>query len=220
MEKGKYTNDAYIPLGNLEQIDSNIYSSVKEYRSPFTQILTSGESLFKLIETPELIKQRFVKNVYLAKILDIEAKDNDFILELALAIVEYRDTPLNITREELEQKLSEFRKESNDLTIITTWVSKNINNFLPIHKNAKIRRLIPDITKKDELFIDKNNKINNYYSINDYTRETGCSYETARSSLERLVTLQLFEKEKKGKRFIYKPTNKLQSVIKGGAKWI
>ncbi|WP_131599319.1 hypothetical protein [Mycoplasma marinum] len=220
MEKGKFTNDAYIPLGKLEQMDSNISLFVKKYRLNFTTIVTFENQYAKMIETPELVKKRYIKNVELASKLNIEADDNDFITEIAKRLVSKQDLPFEVPKDKYKIILKQFQDDGNDLTIITSWLINEIDNFIHDNTHMDLRRMIPELSKKDEKFIMAYNETTKFYSIEDYIKFVSCSYETARSSLERLAGLNLFKKDKQGKRFVFKPTIKLQNIMKGGMKWI
>ncbi len=215
MEKGKFTNDIYVPIGKLEQMDSNISSFVKAYRIEFTNIISFNNIYVKIVETPELIKKRYAKNVEISQKLNIIVDDYDYISEIAKLIVANKELPINIPKNELKQILTEFKEEGNDLTIVINWLIINIDKFFIKEQDIDLRRLIPELSKKDELFIKNYNERTKFYSIEDYITYVSCSYETARSSLERMTELNLFIKDKQGKRFVFKPTEKLEMIMKG-----
>ncbi len=216
MEQGKFTNDIYVPLIKLGQMDPNILAFVKEYRLQFTNIVSFANMYGKIVETPELIKKRYVKNVAIANKIDIKVVDNDFIMEIAKKLVSHQKLPISIPKKELRFIEKEFYEEGNDLTLVVNWLIEEIDRFIIKEKELDLRRVIPEISKKDEKFIKAYNETTKFYSIEDYIEYVSCSYETARSSLERLTSLKLFVKDKQGKRFIFRPTNKLQLIMKGG----
>ncbi|CAM9139298.1 hypothetical protein [Mycoplasma todarodis] len=216
MEKGKFTNDIYVPIKKLEQMDSSISTYVKTYRTQFTSIISFDDMFAKMVETPELIKKRYAKNVEISNKLDIDVIDYDYITEIAKLLVAQRETPIKIPDDKKKYILSEFKEEGNDLTLVTNWLIKEIDNFFVKEKDVDLRRMIPELSKKDESFIKSYNERTKSYSIDDYIKHVSCSYETARSSLERLTELELFIKDKQGKRFVFKPTEKLENIMKGG----
>ncbi|TCG11677.1 hypothetical protein [Mycoplasma todarodis] len=216
MEKGKFTNDIYVPIKKLEQMDSSISSFVKTYRTQFTSIISFEDMYAKMVETPELIKKRYAKNVEISHKLNIEAIDYDYITEIAKLIVSNKEAPISIPQNKKLYILKEFEEEGNDLTLVTNWLIKEIDSFFVKEKDVDLRRMIPELSKKDESFIKNYNERTKSYSIDDYIKHVSCSYETARSSLERLAKLELFIKDKQGKRFVFRPTEKLENIMKGG----
>ncbi|NQZ29575.1 MAG: hypothetical protein HRT98_04290 [Mycoplasmatales bacterium] len=216
MEKGKFTNDIYVPIKKLEQMDSSISMYVKTYRTQFTNIISFGNVFAKMVETPELIKKRYAKNVEISNKLDIDVIDYDYITEIAKLLVLQKEIPIKIPANTKKYILNEFEEEGNDLTLVTNWLINEIDGFFVKEKDIDLRRMIPELSKKDELFIKNYNERTKSYSIDDYIKYVSCSYETARSSLERLTELELFIKDKQGKRFVFKPTEKLENIMKGG----
>jgi len=168
-----------------------------------------------IIETPALIKKRFIKNIELKGLLNFEAKNNDYILELAKKIVKNENIdPINIENIKDLKKL--YKENDNDLTIITNYLVEKIDNLITSNKNNKIGRVIPWISKYEAKFIKMFNNNDHSYSLKDFININNTSYETARKSMDKLVLKELYTKEKIGKKFIYKPTDKLIKIIKGG----
>ncbi|NQZ66360.1 MAG: hypothetical protein HRT99_04085, partial [Mycoplasmatales bacterium] len=108
-----------------------------------------------------------------------------------------------------------YKENNNDLTIITNWLVLNIKEILNYGTNKMIFDM-PELSKNNINFIQTFNKEKQSYSINDYIKLVKCSYETGRKSLEKLVKLDLYRKNKLGKKFVYKPTKKLKNILKGG----
>ncbi len=216
MEKGKFTNDIYVPIKKLELMDSSISSFVKAYRTQFTSIISFDDMYVKMVETPDLIKKRYAKNVEISNKMNIEVIDYDYITELAKLIVSNQDIPIKIPKKKKENILKVFKEEGNDLTLVTEWLINEIDDFFITERDVDLRRMIPELSKKDESFIKIYNERTEAYSIEDYIKHVSCSYETARSSLERLTELNLFIKDKQGKRFVFRPTEKLENIMKGG----
>ncbi len=214
MKATEFTNEQYIPLGKLEFMDYDIFLETKEYRKNFIQVISFGEEYSKLVDTLELLKKRYIKNVGLSRVIDIDATDNDIVLELSKKLV-IEGKLMNIPKSDTSNLLKLYREEGNDLTIITTWIIKNISKYLYTPTTQEISRIIPEVSKNDEKFITISHDKRVFYSISDYMKDTNCSYETARSGLERLTKLELFTKQKRGKKFVYQPTNKLKQIIKG-----
>lgn len=215
MDIKQYTDEKYIPMSDLSSLGDDFIKSTIEYRRTFMEVVQVNDFEFaNIVETPKLLKRRYSKNVELKNLIELDAKDNDYILELSLRIVkggckEY------ISDEMRKMIIKKYKINNFDLTIVTNWIVDNIELF----KEEQVDDIgyeIPELTINDIKFIKKYNKINQHYSINDYTKLNKSSYETGRKALEKLKQLKLYTKNKLGKKFVYQPTNKLKEIMKGG----
>ena len=219
MNLKQYTDENYIPLSDLQFLDKESVDRTIRYRREFLQIIPLDEITYvNIVETPTLIKKRYSKNVELKGRIDIEAEDNDYILEIAKDMVNGTGKEIKLLEEEKNKLLEKYKNNNNDLTIITSYIIRNIPKIINLQDQNKIQNLIPELNDNDSIFLKNANNINMYYSIKDYQDITSCSYETGRKSLDKLVELELFKKRKVGKKFVYKPTTEITITnIKGGS---
>ena len=61
----------------------------------------------------------------------------------------------------------------------------------------------PMLQKESIAFYVRHRKLHHYYTLQDYMQEAGVCYETARYSMEKLVELKWYQKQKVGKKFVY-----------------
>lgn len=61
----------------------------------------------------------------------------------------------------------------------------------------------PMLSKEQVLFYVEHRKLHHYYTLQDYMGMHHCCYETARYSMEKLVDLKWYQKQKMGKKFVY-----------------
>lgn len=216
MDVKLYTDEKYVPLTELAAFGDLFVEQTKNYRRMFMEIVQLGDLDFvNITETPHLIKKRFVKNVELKGAFDLKAENNDFILEIAKRIAK---------GEEIEgfkvpnaEKLKElYLQNGKDLTIITNYLTEKIDDFITPASAKEIDKLMPELSRNEINFIKKYNGRNLNYSINDFQMQNKTSYETARKSLDKLTELKLYLKQKIGKKFVYSPTDKLLTLVKGG----
>ena len=210
-----YTDKQYVPLSDLVSLNQDFINKIKDYRDQHKEFIKLSDlSFVSLVETPKLVKKRYSKNVEIKEKLNIEAKDNDFILEIAKRIVK-DNKKYKINEKDYQILINKFEDNGKDLTIITNWIIENINLFIQKQKlEDDILKIIPYLNKKDLNFIFKYLSKNSYCSIEKYIKTNQTSYETARKAMERMTKYNIFTKEKVGKKFIYKPTKKTIELIK------
>ncbi len=212
----QYTDENYVPISDLANLGSDFVLATKEYRRSFMEMIPLNDIDFvNIVETPQLIRKRFAKNVDIKGQLELEAEHNDFILEIAKYIVSEREIP-GLVLSERERVMAKYDANGNDLTIVTNYLIKNIDKFLNKEITGDLEHSFPELSKNDREFIKTFNDIRLHYTIADYQSITNCSYETGRKSLERLSSLELYRKKKVGKKFVYAPTQKLANATKGG----
>ena len=61
----------------------------------------------------------------------------------------------------------------------------------------------PSLSKKQAEFLISCNEKGNNYTLSHFQKQTHSSYETSRYSLEQLVELGFYKKDKIGKKFVY-----------------
>lgn len=210
-----YTDEKYIPISELSSMGDAFVEQTKEYRQTFMEMVPVSDFEFaNIVETPKLVKRRYEKNVELKGILDIKAENHDYILALALMIVKGEEIP-GISRSMCESINKKYKENMGDLTIITNWLVDNVENITR-KESGDIAHIIPELNVKDMNFIEKYNRPNEHYSIKEYLDLNGSSYETGRRALDKMANLKLYIKTKLGKKFVYKPTQKLANLVKGG----
>jgi len=211
----KYTDDKYIPASELKPMGDIFVSESSAYRQTFREIIQINEEEYaNIVETPELVKERWNKNFEIKGLVP-KMKTNDLILELSKLIILEKDD-LKI---QLDVRKSIFKKyidNAKDITIITTWLIKNIDRYIRNAVSGDIKHLFPELSDKDQLFLMKYNNPQLSYSIKDYESLNKTSYETSRKALERMAQLKFYEKTKVSKKFVYKPTHLLEKTVKGG----
>lgn len=216
MDVKQYTDEKYIPINDLSSFGDKFINQTKEYRQNFMEIIPLSDFEFaNIVETPKLVKKRYEKNVEIKGRLEIDAKHHDYILALALKIIKGESMEI-IDKETRKNIINKFKENMFDLTIVTNWLVDNVDNLIKDTSLENISYEIPELNHNDIKFINKYNKKNEHYSINDYIKLNTSSYETGRKALERMSELKLYIKTKLGKKFVYKPTQKLLEIMKGG----
>ena len=211
----KYTDKKYIPASELKPMGSVFLSESNAYRQQFREIIQINEEEYaNIVETPKLVKKRWNKNFEIKGMIP-KQESNDLILELSKLIVINKDN-LNIPAQVRKSIFKKYIDNAKDLTIISTWLIENINDYIRNTPSGDIHHLFPELSEKDQIFLMKYNNPQLSYSIKDYKDLNNTSYETSRKALERMAQLKFYEKTKISKKFVYKPTQLLEETIKGG----
>ena len=212
----KYTDENYIAINDLRSFGDDFIIKTREYRNNFVQMIPINElDYVKIVETPTLIKKRYVKNVELKGLIEIDSAEHDYILELAKFLVNGNKIE-GIDQATQKSIIQKYMENEKDLTIVTNYLANNINKIILIDSTTDLETIFPELSKKDLKFLAHANNKNLNYTIQKYQNLTNSSYETGRKSLDKLTDLKLFTKQKIGKKFVYKPTDKLQAIMKGG----
>lgn len=90
-------------------------------------------------------------------------------------------------------------KLSNDMVLLNADAEKNV---LQMQYQELIERY-PMLQKEQIRFFIEHRTHHHYYTLQDYMKFHGVCYETARYSMEKLVELHWYQKQKMGKKFVY-----------------
>jgi len=215
MDIKKYTDEKYIPATEIKPMGSIFVSKTNAYREAFREIIqVDHDEYANIVETPSLLKDRWNKNFEIKGMVP-KQESNDIILEISKSLIKDQDV-LNIPANIRKSLFRKYIDNAKDLTIITTWLIKNIDSYIRNTPSGDITHLFPELSEKDQLFLMKYNNPQLSYSIKDYESLNNTSYETSRKALERMASLKFYEKTKISKKFVYKPTELLEKTIKGG----
>ena len=65
----------------------------------------------------------------------------------------------------------------------------------------------PSMKKGEAIFYARHHTVGKYYTLSQYKQQLECAYETARTSMEHLVKLGYYRKEKYKNKFVYTPVD-------------
>lgn len=215
MDVRLYTDENYVPLKDLVAFGGDFISKATEYRRSFIEVIQLNDFDFvNIVETPSLVKKRFSKNVELKGLVDIKAPNNDYILEIAKSIVKDEEV-FGLDESTINGLKAKYLENGKDLTIVTNYLTNNFDRLIKVKPSENLVHSLPELTKYDVEFINEFNDLKMNYSISDYQSITDSSYETGRKSMDKLVSMKLYIKTKVGKKFVYRPTEKLKALLKG-----
>ncbi len=121
---------------------------------------------------------------------------------------------------DMEQLTDKINLSANDLDVTSAFLShlvilrlKFSDEMISLKRNEQISPLhqdeidlcerYPMLQKESIAFYVRHRKLHHYYTLQDYMQEAGVCYETARYSMEKLVELKWYQKQKVGKKFVY-----------------
>ena len=70
----------------------------------------------------------------------------------------------------------------------------------------------PSMKKGEAYFYARHHVVGKYYTLSQYKQKLGCAYETARTSMEHLVKLGYYRKEKYKNKYVYTPVDLKRST--------
>ncbi|MCI8540060.1 MAG: hypothetical protein HFE68_04825 [Erysipelotrichaceae bacterium] len=124
---------------------------------------------------------------------------------------------LLITIEELiehtRKNISDLDVTSDFLTLLSYLRLKFSDEMISLSSDSTISPLTMDeielcerypmLQKESVQFYVNHRKLHHYYTLAEYMKESKVCYETARYSMEKLVALHWYQKQKIGKKFVY-----------------
>ena len=119
------------------------------------------------------------------------------------------DTPRRIEIPELIQNDKELVPQNKTVVFSKNIAISNVPTGLTDEEAMRLENHLmemnPLITHGQAYFYARHCTIGMYYTVNQYQKEIGCAYETARKSMNDLVVLGYYKKEIMGKKFVYVP---------------
>ncbi|MGA0875372.1 MAG: hypothetical protein ACO3QN_00100 [Bacilli bacterium] len=108
----------------------------------------------------------------------------------------YQPTPLLPTPAPLPKETSPFAPSESTLGEVEA-------NRLQQH----LMETHPSMKKGEAYFYARHHSLGKYYTLAQYKKQLDCAYETARTSMEHLVKLGYYRKEKYKNKFVYTPVD-------------
>lgn len=112
----------------------------------------------------------------------------------------------------IDRKLTELDVTPDFLSFLSFMRLKVSDDMAVIHHDEAAIRLMDEVTlieqypmlqKESIAFYVQHRKLHHYYTLQDYMSFAKVCYETARYSMEKLVELKWYQKQKIGKKFVY-----------------
>lgn len=122
-----------------------------------------------------------------------------------------------MTMEELmdrtDRQITDLDVTSNFLSLLEVLRLKFSDEMLSLNRKdtlslqkldaRELTERYPMLQKESIAFYVAHRKLHHYYTLQDYMQNAGVCYETARYSMEKLVALKWYQKQKIGKKFVY-----------------
>ena len=92
----------------------------------------------------------------------------------------------------------------------TTPFSASESTIGEVESNRLQQHLIethPSMKKGEAFFYARHHTVGKYYTLSQYKQQLSCAYETARTSMEHLVQLGYYRKEKYKNKYVYTPVD-------------
>lgn len=188
-------------LSNKEELEKHILESQKNLDLTYVLMYLINKTdaildkAFKLLgntKASEISKEMFEEDVKVTSIMpDLSDLDEK---------IEVRNTSNKLNHEESALNLN----KSIAIQTLPTGLSEAEAKTLEEH----LLEMNPNLSHGQAYFYARHCTIGMSYTISQYKKEIGCAYETARSSMDKLVYLGYYKKEILKNKFIYIPVKK------------
>ena len=184
-------------------IRKNLYFDKDNYLTTvFTMYSFLSQTFFKdiLNIVPFFVLMESFK-LKLNKAFDNVILNQGDLTYIYLVILNFLKTIIKFADEQIENFLEE-KSELSDFSVR----EKNITT-------DKLMNIYCELSQRQALFFMAHNDKKMSYTISQFKKYTTSSYETSRYSMDNLVELGFYKKQKVGKKFVYKPTKTIQEVF-------
>ena len=217
----------YLPLetflneneGEMEKIFHDVQTS-----SDVTYFLTFalrfiGKEFDKVLDSLAEYNAKVIKNDFYQ--LDEEEKNEEpvieevkpepvkeVVIEEVKPVVEPTPTVVvkKIVKEEVEVKPTPVVEKPVGLAV--SYIPEELDEKTATRLERHLLELDVRLSKKQAYFYARHCTLGMYYTIDQYKKATKCVYETARTSMDKLVEFGYYAKAPAGKKFVYTPVKR------------
>ena len=217
----------YLPLetflneneGEMERIFHDVQTS-----SDVTYFLTFalrfiGKEFDKVLDSLAEYNAKVIKNDFYQ--LDEEEKSEEpaieevkpepvkeVVIEEVKPVVEPTPTVVvkKIVKEEVEAKPTPVVEKPVGLAV--SYIPEELDEKTATRLERHLLELDVRLSKKQAYFYARHCTLGMYYTIDQYKKATKCVYETARTSMDKLVEFGYYAKAPAGKKFVYTPVKR------------
>ncbi len=111
-----------------------------------------------------------------------------------------------IVKEEVETKPASVIEKPMGLAV--SYIPEELDEKTAIRLERHLLELDVRLSKKQAYFYARHCTLGMYYTIDQYKKATKCVYETARTSMDKLVEFGYYAKAPAGKKFVYTPVKR------------
>ena len=178
---------------------SKMLDSLAEYS---TQIIKND--FFKLDEEPAKKEE---KQDFIPLFEEEEEKKPEPDPAPAPVVEQKPVEPVKIVQEEkVEVKTSPVVAKPAGIAV--SYIPEELDEKTAQRLERHLLELDPRLKKGQAFFYARHCTLGMYYTIDQYKKATKCVYETARTSMDKLVEFGYYEKSPFGKKFVYTPVNR------------
>lgn len=181
-------------LDNKDELEENILESQKTLDLTYIT--------YYILNKSEEIIDKALKNIEVAKANDINKEIFQDEEEINRIVPDLND--LNEKVIVTENKNESFALNYNK-NIALDNIPEGLSEIEAKRLEDRLLEMNPDLSHGQAYFYARHCTMDMSYTISQYKKAVGCAYETARSSMDKLVRLGYYRKELLKNKFIYKP---------------
>ena len=117
-------------------------------------------------------------------------------------------TPAPVVKEEKKEVPVVESVENKPQGLAVSYIPEELDEKTALRLERHLLELDVRLKKGQAYFYARHCTLGMYYTIEQYKKATKCVYETARTSMEKLVEFGYYEKKLVGKKFVYTPVKR------------
>ena len=214
----------YIPL------ETFLNENESDMEKIFHDVQTSSDVTYFLTFALKFIGREFDKMLdslaeYSAKVirddfyqLDEEPKAEESTHEEPIQVKEEKEEPVPSIKEEptpIKEEIKPIKVEIKSTPVVekpaglaVSYIPEELDEKTASRLERHLLELDVRLSKGQAYFYARHCTLGMYYTIDQYKKATKCVYETARTSMDKLVEFGYYAKAQAGKKFVYTPVKR------------
>lgn len=195
-------------LDGFDRLIDRMLDSVAEYS---TQIIKNDFFQLDEPQIDEPIKEEIVheeERISEQKVEKTPSSEPVVVKEVIREIIREVPAPAPVVEEKPKPQVEEVKIEEKPLGLAVSYIPPELDEKTAARLERHLLELDVRLKKDQAYFYARHCTLGMFYTLEQYKKATKCVYETARTSMEKLVEYGYYKKMKAGKKFVYTPVDR------------
>ncbi len=195
-------------LDGFDRLIDRMLDSVAEYS---TQIIKNDFFQLDEPQIDEPIKEEIVheeERISEQKVEKAPSSEPVVVKEVIREIIREVPAPAPVVEEKPKPQVEEVKIEEKPLGLAVSYIPPELDEKTAARLERHLLELDVRLKKDQAYFYARHCTLGMFYTLEQYKKATKCVYETARTSMEKLVEYGYYKKMKAGKKFVYTPVDR------------